>query len=239
MSQSSRPRHFPYKHPTFGTKNKPKPVSSWKGSVYYWWWAYLKRNASYIATCENGGAGVCAELYADFGDVRSDDFKVWWTEGERGARLFAEPQAENTVRVLNEGEQALSRADVLTLSIPLNLPRKLLEARFKELLDAHHKGRRGVQLAKNSRAKYKVQGQPNIPALEQGLAVYDARMANPDKALWQIGNEMPGVLKVQKIKPGDSQGELTDKKRALAATVSRYLKRVKSQIDGAGRGVFP
>ena len=40
--------HFPYKHPTFGTNKNPKSKSAWENSVYYWWWAYLKKNQEYL-----------------------------------------------------------------------------------------------------------------------------------------------------------------------------------------------
>jgi hypothetical protein len=75
--RSNQTRHFPYQHPTFGTDKRPKPESAWQKSIYYWWWAYLKRNMEYLECCENNGEGKLANLYADFGDVRGDDFKEW------------------------------------------------------------------------------------------------------------------------------------------------------------------
>lgn len=231
--------HFSYQHPVFGTASKLAPPTKWEKTIYFWWWAYLKRNAVYLQTCENGGDGPCAGLYRDFGDVRGDDFKAWWSEDGRGARLFAEPRAEDSVRLLNEGEEALSRDEALTISLPLNLPKKTLEAHVKRLLAVHHKGQRGKQYAKQSRARYKVQGQPNVPALAMGLAVWDMRHANPEMPLWEIGDRVPGLLRTQKIKPGDDHHDLTVKKRALAAVVSRYIKRVQSSIDGVKRGDFP
>ena len=60
-----RTRHFPYKSPKFGTKNKPAPKGDWRNTVFYWWWAYLKRNDQYIECCESGGKGKLAKLYAD------------------------------------------------------------------------------------------------------------------------------------------------------------------------------
>lgn len=57
--------------------------------------------------------------------------------------------------------------------------------------------------------------------------------------LWQVGNEVPGVLRTQKIKAGDDREDLLLKKRALTATVSRYLRRVQESIQGASLGVFP
>lgn len=239
MKKKPTGRHFPYQHPVFGTAARPAPSSKWNRTVYYWWWAYLKRNVPYLKTCENGGDEPCGSLYRDFGDVRGEDFKAWWSEDGRGARLFAEPRAEDSVRVLEQGEEALSRDEALTISLPLNLPKKTLEAHVKRLLAVHHKGQRGKQYAKQSRARYKVQGQPNVPALALGLAVWDMRQERPDLALWEIGDRVPGLLKTQRIKPGDDDHDLTVKKRALAAVVSRYLKRVKLQIEGAGIGVFP
>jgi hypothetical protein len=78
-------RRFFAQHPTFGTKNNPRSLSYQQQSPYYWWWAYLRRNADYLACCEKSGKGKFAKLYKDFGDVREDNFKKWWNEGQRGS----------------------------------------------------------------------------------------------------------------------------------------------------------
>lgn len=238
MKKQPAARHFPYKHPTFG-RAKAEPDSNWKNTVYFYWWEYLKRNTLYRQACESRGAGPCADLYKDFGDVRGADFKAWWTEDGRGVRLFAEPRAEDMVRVLEEGDAALSRQEALTISLPLSFPKRLLEKRIKELLAQHHTGARGKQYAKHSMALYKVKGQPNVPALATGLMVFDLHMAHPELTLWEIGNRMPRLLGNQKIKPSDSTAEVLDKRRVLSASVSRYLKRVRASIQRAGEGVFP
>lgn len=204
----------------------------------------MRQNERYLACCESGGEGQLAGLYAKFGDVRGDDFRSWWKEPvegvERGAYLFAEP-ASNSIRILEEGEKAPPRAEALTLTLPLNLPKKLLEQRFSEFLDTHHKGKRGVQLAKSSKAVCKVKGQPNIPALALGLKIYEMRKSNPDMPLWKIGHNVPEVLRTQKLKDTDLPQDALMKKKALAATVSRFLKIVQARIDKTieGEGVFP
>lgn len=232
-------RHFPYQHPTFGTKAKPAPVSKWKNTVYHYWWAYLRRNPFYIQTCESGGSGPFSELYKDFGDVRGDDFKAWWSEGSRGMRLFAEPRAEDVVRVLHEGDVALSPLEALTVSFPLNLPKRLLERRFKVLLAEHHKGQRGRQYAKMSKAKFRIQGQPNIPSLDLALEVWDLRQARPDLSLWEIGNRIPRLLRSQKMISNSVDELSSDQKRAIASAASRYIKRVNLTIGGVAVGIFP
>ena len=194
--------------------------------------------------CKSGGKGELAALFAKFGDVRGDDFRAWWKEPvegvERGAYLFAEP-VTNSIRLLDEGEKAPPRAEALTLTLPLNLPKKLLEQRFSEFLITYHKGKRGVQLAKSSNAICKIKGQPNVPALALGLKVYELRRSAPDMALWEIGNRVPGVLRAQKLKITDLPQDAMMKKKALAATVSRFLKVVQARIDRTteGEGIFP
>jgi hypothetical protein len=239
MKKINSQRHFAYRHPTFGTAKSPKSISHWQGSVYYWWWAYLRMNADYIACCEANGEGVMSSLYQDFGDVRADDFKAWWSEGSRAIRLFAEPAAEAVVRELEMGEPAPDQANLLTLMFPLNLPKRHLQKRFNELLKKHHTGKQGVQYAKSSKAKYKFEGQPNVPALKLAMKVYKERLNNPNMKLWEIGNLMPGVIKNQKLKDSDDQYTKEQKKKVLAASVSRYIRRAQESIERVGRGLSP
>ena len=78
----------------------------WDNSIYYLWWEFLRRHDGYKKTCENGGDGKYAELYADFGNVHEATFKEWWTKDGRGARLFAEPPLPNSVAALtSEGNR--------------------------------------------------------------------------------------------------------------------------------------
>ena len=239
----NQPRHFPYKHPTFGSKSKRKPEISWKKTVYYWWWAYLKRNTEYLACCENNGEGKLANLYVDFGDVRGDDFRDWWSKDSRGFRLFAEPRSDDTIRLLEEGEEARDGVEMMTVSVPLYLPKRFLMKRFSELLSKRHTGKRGEQYAKKSKAKYQFQGQPNVPALEQALMVYDAIKEAEDQGLkkpyWKIAMDLNLVARDKRILPSDPASTVTDKKNVLTAIVGRYKKRVEGSIKLIGQGLFP
>jgi hypothetical protein len=229
-------RHFPYKHPLFGTKNNPK---SGNNSVYYYWWAFLKRNKDYLACCEAGGTGELAGLYADFGDVRGDDFKAWWTDGGRGVRLFAEPPSAN-VEVLQTGVLTPDAAEFLTLALPKNLPKRYLLRRVRELLgkEENHPGARGKLHARMSKAKYQVKGQPNIAALALLLRVYDFRMANPQLKLWEIGDQLPRFMVGNKISANDTHAEIVNKCNVLSASIGRYIKKSNLLIHRCGFGDF-
>lgn len=66
----------------------------------YWWWRFLKCNTDYLKCCEQGGRGKLSQLYADFGDVRGDEYKEWlhskMESGEtRREHLFAEAKVED------------------------------------------------------------------------------------------------------------------------------------------------
>lgn len=242
MKKKADSRHFPYQHPTFGTAKRPKPAFAWESSVYYWWWAYLKRNKEYLACCESGGMGQLSDHYRDFGDVRGNDFKSWWSENDRGAKLFAEPKAEESVRVLNEGERAASPSQALTLSLPLNLPKKFLLERCKELLADFRKGGVGKLYARASNAAYKVTGQPNVIALRRALLVYDAveasKLSKPKKPYWMIATELNLVDEKDKVQPTDSARAAEDKRNVMKAIVGRLKKRADVLIEQSASRKF-
>jgi len=237
--QSSKQRHFPYQHPTFGRGTNIKQDGAWKKTIYYAWWSYLKRNDDYLQTCDKNGRGTLSKLYADFGDVRGDDFKAWWTEGGRGARLFSEPPTEETIRVVSRDEVSSLNEDLLLVSVPLNLPKKFLVQRFRNLLAENHRGQRGKQYAKKSKAKYQFNGQPNIDALMVALSLYDKRKEFPKMKLWELGQFLPQfkhhfVMHRKTTAPLD-----TDVKKVIESTVSRYLKKVRASLESTSAGVFP
>ncbi len=233
-------RHFPYKHPLFG---RGKLARKGDNSVYYYWWAFLRRNPDYVRCCESGGKGRLSRLYVDFGDVRGDSFKDWWQEGGRGVRLFAEPLVERSIEVLEPRMEIPPTNETLTVSFPLNLPKRYLQSRLKELLKRHHSGKRGVLKARQSKAKYQISGQPNIPALKKTLQVWDAlheRTLPPRKKLthWAIAKKLKLVPEDKMPLPTDPPYEAELKRAVMAATVGRYKKRGQELISKTGRGLF-
>ena len=74
-----------------GSRNLPyKDAEPYKSSLYYWWWAFLKRNTDYRQTCQKCGTGKLTRLYRDFGNIFEGTFLEWW----RGHKtLFAEQRS--------------------------------------------------------------------------------------------------------------------------------------------------
>ena len=71
----SAPQHSRFRIP----RNLPyRDAPAFKASIYYWWWAFLKRNTHYQKTCRQFGQGKLSALYDDFGDIFETDFLSWW-----------------------------------------------------------------------------------------------------------------------------------------------------------------
>jgi hypothetical protein len=195
-----------------------------------------------LKCCESGGKGKLSSLYKNFGDVRSDDFKKWWSEDDRGAKLFSDPLVESTVRVLKEGD-VVGDPEALTISFPLSLPKRYLKKRLNELLIKYHKGQRGVQQAKSSKAKYLFSGQPNLMGLERALKVYDHLEELKTKGLkkpqWKVAMDLNIVDDEYRVQRTDSPKTAEDKRRVLTAIVGRLKKKASESVQHVGKGLFP
>jgi hypothetical protein len=246
-------RHFSAPTPRFGRVNNRLPIGYQQRSPYYWWWQYLRRNADYIACCEKGGKGKLAALYADFGDVREDNFHKWWTESQRGAVLFGEqPLAVKfgELATAADWQPHWDKDAVMVVAVPLTMSKRALKGAFAKLLDSRHTGNKSgrpslAKLKTVSTARYKLEHNYTISGLMTALAVYDLWVENQTKpkaerlTLWEIGKE----LKINKgaIKDAESQSS-ADRlvgRNVLGATVSRYVKQARAMIENTAAGKFP
>ena len=241
--------HFTALHPLFGRSNKPLPESYQRRSPYYWWWAFLRRNADYLACCDAGGRGKLAALYEEMGDVRNDIFKKWWTEKQRGARLFGEKQLALTLRELSspaEWDATWDETNVLVVALSLSLGKRHLQGAFARLLKKRHKSKRGRKshavLSVASTANFKLCRQADTHALGIQLAVYDACTANirygKKKTLADIGVELKLVPTAQP-KRDDDKRTVAHKRIVMAAAVSRYYRQAQHIVANTALGVFP
>ena len=246
----NRARKFKAPTPRFGMKKSPRPLKDQQVSPYYWWWAYLKRSKQYIACCKRGGKGKLEKLYADFGDVRGDDFKAWWTEGERGRELFAEKQSVHGVIELKSKDEWLDEWDsdsTIVIALPLEWSKRDLQKRLLALLRKRHTRGRGKVALKGretSDARYPLARNFNVNSLRRDLAVYDAveasKKADKKKTQYEIGVElklvrtaMPTAYETN-IKNRDAA-----KVNTMNVAVSRAYTRAKTVVENVAKGVFP
>jgi hypothetical protein len=196
---------FKEPYPSLGLGKKPPSLKDLEKSPYYWWWAYLKRNQQYLDCCENAGEGKLANLYNDFGDVRSDDFKAWWGgKLQRGVFLFAERKSDvpklkelkTKVEWLEEWDSERVKVVVFSTS---HTKTQLL-AKFEKLLDRYLEAKVGRQSkVTDSTARYPLSNYYDVNHLKKALAVYDAVMASrslptdQQLTMWQIGEKLKNI----------------------------------------------
>jgi hypothetical protein len=246
-------RHFLAPHPLFGRPNKRLSVAYQQRSPYFWWWAYLRRSDDYLACCEAGGTGRLAALYAEFGDVREDNFHKWWTEEGRGVRLFAERPLAVKFGELDSSadwQAGWTKQQVMVLAVPLNISKRRLKGAFAALLDSRHAGHKSGRpsmdkLKETSTAKYKLERNYLVSALRITLAVYDLWLANQYRpkderlTLWQIGKELRLNSDAIKDAEGASKHDRAVGRNVLGATVSRYVRQARAIVKNTETGKFP
>lgn len=210
----------------------------------------MRRNQDYLDCCANEGKGRLADLYKDFGDVRDKEFRVWWQEDRRGARLFGEQQLEVKFHEMNSATDwhpEWTKDKVMVVAFPLAVGKRRLMGDIRKLLDSRHSGKQGrPALAKvESTAKYKLSRNYTTANLETALNVYDLWVANKSKPKaeqikqWEIGVE----LKLNKLAIKDAKSELKQDRAVgrnlLGAVVKRYLTQAQKTIKSLEEGVFP
>lgn len=246
-------RHFSAPTPRFGRVNKRLDIGHQQRSPYYWWWQYLRRNANYTACCAAGGEGKLAALYADFGDVRNDNFHKWWTEGDRGVDLFAEQPLSVKFGELDtsaDWQPHWHKDAVMVVAVPLTMSNRALKGAFARLLDTRHMGNKSgrpslSKLKEVSTARYKLEHNYTVSGLLTALAVYDLWVENHTKpkaeqlTLWAIGK----ALNINRAAVKDAESSASEDRLAgrnvLGATVSRYVKQARAMIDNTAAAKFP
>lgn len=245
--------HFSAPTPRFGRANNRLDIGHQQRSPYYWWWQYLRRNADYTACCAAGGEGKLAKLYADFGDVRNDNFHKWWTEGDRGVHLFAEQPLSVKFGELDtaaDWQPHWHKDAVMVLAVPLTMSKRALKGAFAKLLDSRHTGNKSgrpslAKLKKTSTANYKLEHNYTISGLLTALAVYDLWVENKSKpkaeqlTLWEIGKALNVNAKAIKRAESKLSYERLDGRNVLGVTVSRYVKQARAMIENTAVGKFP
>lgn len=243
---------FVYAPPLLGARKSrrkpPQPADPkserWKWSVFYYWWEYLRRHEGYRATCEAGGAGQFAKLYADFGDVHSGDFWSWW---KTHSGLFAEPEAREAEVFEPPAMQEHEADDFIYIRIPRENPLKLTLKQVTRIVRPKlvKRDRKKVM----TQARYKVATKPLLASLDMHLKVWDARRDYPDATLEEladiaqvsynhvVGRETLAHRAALRL-PDDDIRKVLKRRKELA--VQRHLRIAEQYIQNvAEKETFP
>jgi hypothetical protein len=228
VDESDRPTR-PHKH--------AKPFEC---SVYYFWWAFLRENAGYIACCESGGMGALADLYDDFGDVRGDDFMRWWRSGAR--ELFCEPP-KGEIEFFIEPPVNHDNDNRLLLSLPmtgdLELSIKELRAKLKPIFARERQRMRDAARASGddralkkgaSLARYPIHAKPVLTSLYSCLRVMQIKKLKTDISAHDLAEEA-GFLNMISGREDDPS--------LVKRRVKQYEHKAANLIANVAEGRFP
>jgi len=225
----------------FDRPTKPhKNAQPFECSVFYFWWAYLRENADYMKCCANNGAGPLADLYADFGDVRSDDFMHWWKSGAR--ELFCEPP-KGEIEFYDQPPASHDSRNRILLSLPitgdLDLTIKELRAKLRPVYAKERQRMRDAARAKGdivakkqsaSLARRPVHAKPVLTSLYSCLRVMQIKKANPNMSAHDVAREA-GFLEMiggAELEPS----RVNDR-------VKQYERKAGNLIANVAEGRFP
>lgn len=231
-------------YPTFGRQRRPfnesQPPKTVTDSPYYWWFMFLRLNTDYKKTCDARGKGKFADLYKDFGNVHTVNFKDWW---QAKVELFAEPkQGYRMLIAKSTADLAPFDSDeVINLVVPLNRSQRSIKKAFSNLvLKKLEKGLRGVSVEK-SEAKYRLSGKWHIEALSLAYKVYTLKKQSQKdniKIAWaDIGIEAKLPMSFALTK--ESRKINAEVRRTLTILALRHYKRAEEFIKSTTTQTFP
>ena len=255
-----RALHFDTKsYPRFGRgvysdSNPPRDVTS---SPFYWWFKFLQLNKDYQETTNKNGIGKCSDLFKDFGDVRTIDFKTWWRDH---SYLFAVEPTKYKLKLAKSRDDLapFDSTEAVNVVVPLNWDQKSLKKYFSSLLIklGIEQGKRGPRVG-NTTAKYSLGRRWNSGAMESAYRVYIARQSNMEKGAketkkaqhkgeisskykvaWADIGEMAKIIVSNKHSEGAprTQGEI---RRLRTILTVRHYKNAEAFINSAITGSFP
>ena len=256
-----RALHFETKStPRFGRgvysdSNPPKDVIS---SPFFWWFKFLQLNKDYQETTIKNGVGKCSDLFKDFGDVRTIDFKSWWRDH---SHLFAvEPTKYRLLHAKSRDDLApFDSTEAVNVVVPLNWDQKSLKKYFATLLNnlGIEQGKRGPRVG-DTTAKYSLGSRWNSGAMESAYNVFIARQDNMDKGAKetkkaQHKGEISAKYKVAwadiaisaklKLADGMKAGKVNqstaEKRRILTIIAKRHYLKAEQFIESAATAKFP
>mgnify|MGYP006138194319 FL=1 len=221
-------------------RNLPyRNAKPYKASIYYWWWAFLKRNVDYQNSCAKSGRGKLAALYRDFGNVFEADFLTWWSSHKK---LFAERSALVKVGAPQQDDDTILYQ--LDPTRPLN--------HIWEEIQALHLQAHAIMPAKRSKAsstaQYPVFANVSAHTLHRVLSIWDLRFTNPEASVYELGilagykaNLMPiskfGETRTRRAL--DTQAYNKRVRVSIANQANRYLRTAAQYIENVGLGEFP
>lgn len=222
---------------------KPSNLAWEHNSIYYFYFAFLKRNKEFEKIHNNGGKTrnkLHKQMYKDFDNIykvdTADDFYKWFYEvvnitnsERRGYYLFAE---ENTdaIEEVTEIAQLKNTDNTLVVKINLTNTNKNIGSGIRQILQKN--AAKVDRARKQSTARYKVAEGRTINTLYQSLQVYDYKMNSEIKKDNEtICRELGINVNADDLKGAISALQKTRNRKIYQQRCGKALSRYKAQAE--------
>lgn len=239
------------KHPVFrrGVYSDEHPPEGVIRSPFYWWFKFLQLNDEYENALKEKKSSVAKEVAKDFGDVRKQDFKEWWT---KRVDLFAEPKLNYQMSVAKSIDEIapFNDKEVINLVVPLNWTNVGIKRSFARVIDRLvpklKKGKSTGKTAPQTMAKYKIGRKWSITGFEYAYKVYLAKQEANDRLLkgekktaWADIGIQAGLPLYARYITGKTIYDEDDIRRILTIHAKRHFDRAEAYIKASATHSFP
>lgn len=211
-----------------------------EGSIYYWWWRYLRISPVLWYANKTGRSPVdpaIKKVFEECGQLYRGDFSDWWSKNCE--RLFAEPLGRKELRVMRPREAEMQRfdKDSVVIEVPLSIPVERLHESFRNLIAQLHPGRH-MNLASTSQAAWRLKTMRyRIHVIEVQYWSILYKSLYPHLAAVRIGDRLQ-VAPHLKVRGTDWMQNQARYNR-LNSIAGRHLYKGRFTLLNAERGSFP
>ena len=213
------------------------------GSVYGWWWRYLRLSPALWYAQTTGHRPTDSALAATLdvvGDLKIDRFERWWQQ--TGQHIFVEARRPEQVRIIAVDEIPEHRLypKSLVIEVPLTTRRTTVLSQLKAILDKHHHAREQGLLDRSSAALRLHTKLYRLPTLERSYLALLYRLLYPKLAVWRIGDRLQLAPSIRVR--GVERGAFTDYSGPfvrLHSLTGRYIYKAQYMLHHVERGTFP
>ena len=221
-----------------GRRAKGTPAEN---TAYYWWFKFLMMSSKYRDCCENGGAGECADLYVDFGDIYKVDFETWWqTKGEYLFGDLGMPYRPHVFGNPHDIDPAWLLDGCALILLPLYLGKETLISSVGRRLDEAYESLGTDHPRRKSKARYPLEGRYETGSLRRLSEAYAWYLNEQERR--QNGNKKISYAKmIDSI--SDSKRKSVEPESMTAAEktreANRLIDKAERLIKNIEQGKFP
>jgi hypothetical protein len=214
-----------------------------EGSIYYWWWEYLRLSPAFWFARETGHPLVDPEMaktYELAGNLKTRHFRLWWDE--TGIEVFPESKRPAKVNILDieNLQDHRFKEKAVYLEIPLTITKQTIFKKIREILNDVHDGRK-LDVTSTADATFKLHTKKyRLRAIELEHWVLLYRCLYPSIKAWRIGDrlQISPHLKVRNVERKDDYG-VQSRFNKLTSLTGRYLYKARYTLAHVERKSFP